>query len=214
MNETRPLLDYSDPRPNSKIGRVRTALIYLIEQHRNDDALPTSVRFLFYELVMQRIVAKEGERPDKIVSAALTDLRENGLVPWDDIVDETREVFDFTGSATVAKDWLAYLPSARLDPWQAARTIALGDHDLAGNDIETNTRRVLEQLVGELDWQRLALRSALVYCISCLAFRNNNAKHQPRSCRRGARCTDRQICAGCSRPRDRGRLERNCSSCP
>jgi hypothetical protein len=38
------------------------------------------VRFLFYELVMQRIVAKEGDRPDKIVSAALTDLRENGLV--------------------------------------------------------------------------------------------------------------------------------------
>ena len=32
---------------------------------------------------MQRIVAKKGERPNKIVSAALTDLREDGLVPWD-----------------------------------------------------------------------------------------------------------------------------------
>jgi hypothetical protein len=84
MNESRPSTDYSDPRPESKIGRVRTALMYLIEQHRNDGALPTSVRFLFYELVMQRIVAKDGNRPDKIVSAALTDLRENGLVPWDE----------------------------------------------------------------------------------------------------------------------------------
>ena len=104
MNESSPLTDYSDPRPESKIGRVRTALMYLIEQHRNDGALATSVRFLFYEPVMQRIVAKEGNRPDKIVSAALTDLRESGLVPWDDIVDETREVSDYAGSPTVAED--------------------------------------------------------------------------------------------------------------
>jgi hypothetical protein len=67
---------------------------------------------------MQRIVAKEGERPDKIVSAALTDLREDGLVPWDNIVDETREVFDYSGSATLAEDWLAYLDAAVLDPWR------------------------------------------------------------------------------------------------
>jgi hypothetical protein len=33
----------------------------------------------------------------------------------------------------------------------------LGDYDLAGGDIEANTRRVLEHLVGDLDWQRLAL---------------------------------------------------------
>jgi hypothetical protein len=116
MNES--LIDYSDPRPESKIGRVRTALMYLIEQHRNDGALPTSVRFLFYELVMQRVITKEGKRPDKIVSEALTDLREDGLVPWDDIVDETRDVSDYSGSPTVAEDWLIYLGSARLDPWR------------------------------------------------------------------------------------------------
>ena len=28
MNESSPLTDYSDPRPESKIGRVRTALMY------------------------------------------------------------------------------------------------------------------------------------------------------------------------------------------
>jgi hypothetical protein len=205
------MTEYADPRPNSKVGKVRTALIYLLDQHRHDGALPTSVRFLFYELVMQRVVAKEGERPDKIVSAALTDLREDGLVPWDNIVDETREVFDYTGSATVAEDWLAYLHVACLDPWRGhvpfilteSRSLAgvlraqcrdyrcriastngqvggflhtkvapllgegdrvgyLGDYDLAGNDIEANTRRVLESLVGELDWQRLALTEAQV----------------------------------------------------
>jgi hypothetical protein len=206
MNESRPLIDYSDPRPKSKIGKVRTALMYLVEQHRRDGALPTSVRFLFYELVMQRIVAKEGNRPDKIVSAALVDLREDRLVPWDDIVDETREVLDYTGSATVSADLLRCLDGAVLDPWRGqvpfilaeSRSLAgvlraqcsdyrcriastngqvggflhtkvaprltegdrvgyLGDYDLAGNDIEANTRRVLESLIGELDWRRLAL---------------------------------------------------------
>jgi hypothetical protein len=203
-----PLLvrPYSDPRPESKIGKVRTALMYLMAQHRADGALPTSVRFLFYELVMQRVIAKGGNRPDKIVSEALVDLREDGLVPWDDIVDETREVSDYAGSTTVAEDWLMYLSAARLDPWRGhvpfilteSRSLAgvlraqcrdyrcriastngqcggflhtkvalrlsegdrvgyLGDYDLVGNDIEANTRRVLEQLVGDLDWQRLAL---------------------------------------------------------
>jgi hypothetical protein len=33
----------------------------------------------------------------------------------------------------------------------------LGDFDLAGNDIESNTRRVLEREVGKLRWERLAL---------------------------------------------------------
>jgi hypothetical protein len=71
MIERRLLRASRDPRPDSKIGKVRIALMDLIEEHRRDGALPTSVRFLFYELVMKRIVAKQGERPDKIVSQAL-----------------------------------------------------------------------------------------------------------------------------------------------
>jgi hypothetical protein len=30
---------YRDPRPGSKIGQVRTALMYLLDQHRLDGAL-------------------------------------------------------------------------------------------------------------------------------------------------------------------------------
>jgi hypothetical protein len=201
------LAAYSDPRPDSKIGRLRTALMYLIDEHRRDGALPTSVRFLFYELVARRIISKEGDRPDKIVSEALTDLRERRLVPWDDIVDKTRSVEDFSGSATVAGDLLLYLDAARLDSWRGdvpfllteSRSLAgvlrglvrdyrariaatngqvggflhtdvaprlnvgdrvgyLGDLDLAGDDIEANTRRVLEEIIGgKLKWTRLAL---------------------------------------------------------
>jgi hypothetical protein len=109
---------YSDPRPGSKIGRVRVALMKLIHEHERDGALPTSVRFLFYELVMRGVIKKDdGVRPDAIVSAALTKLREDGHVRWDDIVDETREVSSYFGSEAVAKDLLHYLNSARLDPW-------------------------------------------------------------------------------------------------
>lgn len=205
------MTDYRDPRPASKIGKLRTALMGLLDEHAADGTLPTSVRFLFYELVMKRVISKSDERPDKDVSAALTDLRERRLVPWEDIVDETRQVFSYTGSATVAKDWLGFLDSASLDPWHGqvpfiiceSRSLAgvlrgmaeefrcritstngqvggflhtdivpllsegdnvnyLGDLDLAGGDIEANTRRVLEAEVGPLNWTRLALTRAQV----------------------------------------------------
>jgi hypothetical protein len=231
MNE-HPRAPYADPRPDSKIGKVRIALVYLLDRHRDDGALPTSVRFLFYELVMQRIIAKEGERPDKIVSAALTDLRGAGLVPWEDIVDETREVFDYPGSETVAKDWLAYLHAAVLDPWRGqapfilteSRSLAgvlraqcqdyrcriastngqvggflhtkvapklrpgdrvgyLGDYDLVGDDIEANTRRVLEALAGELDWLALTRDQVDQYNLPTIIktdkrFKNGGGVHE------------------------------------
>jgi hypothetical protein len=73
-------MPYCDPRPESKLGKVRTALMRLMDEHNRDGALPTSVRFLFYELIARRVISKSGTRPDKIVSDALTDLRENGHV--------------------------------------------------------------------------------------------------------------------------------------
>ena len=111
--------DYVDPDPDTKIGRVRTALMKLYREHRDSGMLPTSNRFLFYELIGLKVIAKGGiQRPDLVVHRALTDLREQGLIPWEHIVDETRTVMDFTGSETVADDWLHYLHSARRDPWE------------------------------------------------------------------------------------------------
>ena len=103
------MIPYIDPRPKTALGKLRTALMYLLDDHRLDGTVPTSVRFCFYELVAKGIIAKSGDRPDKIVSQALTDLRERGLVPWEWIVDETRSVEDYTGSLTVAIDLLLYL---------------------------------------------------------------------------------------------------------
>jgi hypothetical protein len=57
-------------------------------------------------------------RADSIVSAGLMDLRESGRNPWGDIVDETRDLADFSGSESVAIDLLGYLNFlARINPW-------------------------------------------------------------------------------------------------
>jgi hypothetical protein len=164
---------------------------------------------LFYELVARGIISKEktgARRPDQDMTEALTQLRENGDIPWNWIVDETRNLKDYSGSSTIAQGVLDRLPYIKLDPWHGnvplilteSRSLAgclysvaseygiliaptngqvggflhtdiaptlhaescvlyLGDLDLCGGDIEANTRNVLEQETGELEWERLAL---------------------------------------------------------
>jgi hypothetical protein len=69
-----------------------------------------------------------------------------------------------------------------LKPWQ--RVLYLGDYDLAGNDIEANTRWVLEQEVGELEWERLALTAEQVerYSLKIIKtdrrFKNGRGVHE------------------------------------
>jgi hypothetical protein len=200
----------------SKIETIRNALRELLAQHRQEDTLPTSARFLYYELVTLRVISKEKtgkRRPDQNMIDALTDLRERGEIPWDWIVDETRSIEDYSGFPTIKKGVLAYLDgdAIPLDPWSGevpfilteSRSLTgvlralcdqygvriaptngqcvgflhtkvaprlnagqivlyLGDFDLCGNDIENNTRSVLEREVGELEWERLALTEAQV----------------------------------------------------
>jgi hypothetical protein len=199
----------------SAIETLRRVLVDLVAEHRRDGASPTSARFLFYELVQRRIVSKEktgARRPDQNMIDALTDIREDGRIRWDDIVDETRELEDYTGYPSVLEGVLAMLPHIRLDPWNGrpplnlteSRSLAgvlrgivatyrnriastngqvggllrttiapllrpgdvvgyLGDYDLAGSQIEDNTRRVLEREIGgELDWTRIALTAQQV----------------------------------------------------
>jgi hypothetical protein len=201
----------------SKIGRLRAALLQLISEHQSEGMLPTSARFLFYELVQRGVISKarkpgsRGRRPDQDMSDALTDLRENDQVPWDWIVDETRSIRYHLSYRSIREGLLTKLPYVRLDPWkgrapftltesrslagvlddlcarfcvhvtatnghcggflhtdvvpilnEVAHVLYLGDFDRAGNDIEANTRRVLEREVGELRWERLALTQAQV----------------------------------------------------
>ena len=73
--------------------------------------LPTSGRFLYYELEQLGVVSKSAREPaasaDQNTIDALTHLRETGLVPWDWIIDETRSLDEFTTAASVAE----YVPT-------------------------------------------------------------------------------------------------------
>jgi hypothetical protein len=121
----------------SAIGRLRSALLELLTEHERDGALPTSARFLFYELVQRGILSKgkktRGRRPDQNMSDALTDLRERGDVPWEWIVDETRSLDDFRGASTLREWMFDVLPAARLDPWAGDAPLILTEsRSLAG----------------------------------------------------------------------------------
>jgi hypothetical protein len=55
-------------KPHTKAGRIQRACLELIREHEADGALPTSVRFLFYELerVMNSIRNGLGMRETEI----------------------------------------------------------------------------------------------------------------------------------------------------
>jgi hypothetical protein len=122
----------------SKIGNLRLALLELLAEHESDEALPTSARFLFYELVGRGLISKEkkpggGRRPDQDMSDALTDVRESGEIPWDWIVDETRSVENFLGAPSIRESVLEHLSVARLDPWNDKAPLILTEsRSLAG----------------------------------------------------------------------------------
>ena len=134
----------TQPRGVSKIGALRELLIALLQEHERDGALPTSARFIFYELVQRAQLSKErtgARRPDQNLHDALTDIREDGRIPWDWIVDETRSLEDYTGFQTVKQGMLARLPGINLDPWRGQVPMVLTEsRSLAG---------VLRNVIGE-----------------------------------------------------------------
>ena len=87
-------------KPASKIGALRDLLFALLQEHERDGTIPTNARFLYYELVQRGQISKErtgARRSDQDLHDALTDIREDGRIPWNWIVDETRSVEDYTG---------------------------------------------------------------------------------------------------------------------
>jgi hypothetical protein len=128
----------------SKIGALRDLLVSLLQEHERDGALPTNARFLYYELVQRRQLSKQRDgarRPDQILHDALTDLREDGRVPWEWINDETRSFEDYTGCVSVKDGVLSELPHIRINPWcDPAPMILTESRSLAG---------VLRDIVGD-----------------------------------------------------------------
>jgi hypothetical protein len=100
-------------------GHLQRECLRRLRQHEADGTLPTSARFIYYELKQDGfpLKAHRARRPDQDVIDALTVLRETGHVPWGWISDETRDVEGPTVAATVT-DWMTdAVDCARIDPW-------------------------------------------------------------------------------------------------
>jgi hypothetical protein len=110
----------------SKTERLKAALVERLYVHERDGTLPTSSRFLFYELegkddghgVLVSKVKTGARRSDQDLIDALTLLREQGTIPWDWIADETRHVESIWRAKTIADDLREYLDVTKIDAWQ------------------------------------------------------------------------------------------------
>jgi hypothetical protein len=112
---------------DTKAGRLQRACLNLLEEHEEDGAIPTSIRFLFYELLDRGVVPKAYRNPDgserrrtpsQDISDAVNVLREAGLIPWSWIVDETRSLDDWRYAGSVYQYVIDTLPLARINLWE------------------------------------------------------------------------------------------------
>jgi hypothetical protein len=106
---------------DSAAGKLRRACYDLLILHKHREEIPTNGRFLFYELEQDGDIAKKREgikRPSSTnLAEALIDLSEARLIPWDWIEDETRDVIETRGSASILEDLTSFLPITHIDPW-------------------------------------------------------------------------------------------------
>lgn len=118
--------------PSTKRGRTQRVVLDLLAEHEADAyGLPTSIRFVFYELEQRGHAVKpspEDQRRNRRrshgwppgqqdVTDALTDLREAGLIPWSWISDEMRSVSVWSHAASVGDYLLDRLSEATINPW-------------------------------------------------------------------------------------------------
>src|SRR5262245_46314718 len=93
----------------SKAAELRRAIHELLLEHQDSGDLPTSNRFLFYELrqsggpLYGHGSRASGRAQDQNLSDASTWLRDEGVVPWSWIVDETRSLTAYRYADTVAE---------------------------------------------------------------------------------------------------------------
>lgn len=122
--------------PHTEKGRLQRALLKRLRAHQREGTLPTSIRFLFYELVQDGIVPKQspGKRgASQYTINAVTHLREVGEVPWDWIEDETRSLDEWQTAPTVAEYVADAVQDASIDRWgQPAPLVLCESRSLAG----------------------------------------------------------------------------------
>jgi hypothetical protein len=123
----------------------RIALAYLRLKERWGE-IPTSIRFLFYELEQRGRISKEkrevkpgcktARTHSQDLTEALTHIRDRGLVPWDWIVDERRRVDDWSSDhATVMEALVSAAEHVRIDPWGGVKRPFILTEDAATSGV-------------------------------------------------------------------------------
>jgi hypothetical protein len=137
--------------PESKRGRLQQACLDLLQQHERDGAIPTNGRFVFYELEQLGKIPKHyldehgrerARTPAQDVSDALMVLRLIGLVPWEWITDETRELTEWEYAPSVYQYVVNQQDYARIDCWAGEPPPLIICESRA-------TKGVLEQITGD-----------------------------------------------------------------
>jgi hypothetical protein len=104
-----------------KIAALREAVYDRFMAHEAADELPTSIRFIYYELVQHNpaVLAQfTGQQtPSQITATAAMWLREEGLVPWEWVIDEGRSVTAYTYAKSVAEYVKDSVDDASIDRW-------------------------------------------------------------------------------------------------
>jgi hypothetical protein len=124
---TDPIEDYPGlSKPGCAKGKLQRAALDWLRQKEARGEIPTSIRFVFYELGQRGVVSKRSLRldgrpskrkPDTNLSEAITVLREVGLVPWEWIEDESRDVCTWNYAPTVAEYVADRVEYANIDRW-------------------------------------------------------------------------------------------------
>ena len=128
MTEHDPVLS----KPSSKAGRTQRVVLDLLREHKEaEGGIPTNLRFIFYELEQVGLACKpspdDGRRNrrrsvgwppgSQDLTDALTHLREEAVIPWSWIVDETRRLDVWAYSPSVAEYLRDRLEEATISRW-------------------------------------------------------------------------------------------------
>lgn len=94
-----------------------------LNRHRTMGTLPTSLRHLFYEAVMEGVITKvsntgAGRRADQNLTEAVTQLRESGEIPWSWLEDRTRRMVNHGADGVTIRSGLEHLiDRLTIDPY-------------------------------------------------------------------------------------------------
>jgi hypothetical protein len=109
--------------PDTQAGWLQRLCLERLRAHEAADELPTSLRFIYYELKPQ--LPTDLPSPKRIwgqnISDATMVLRMTGLVPWWWINDETRALTTWRSASSVYAYAVEAVKVARIDCWAGER---------------------------------------------------------------------------------------------